>query len=321
MRALRFFAPLAATLALLVPALAQENEKQEKRLFWQVTGDKGTIWLLGSIHIGSEDMYPLPPEIEKAYKASDALVVEADADTSDPAVAQKIQSLVLSKGMYKDDSVDEHLSESDLKKLKDYCEKQSVPFEMLKGMKPWLIALQLEGVAFQKMGLDQSLGIDRHFLKKAHKKGKKVIELESAESQIAIFTDMEEELQGKFLMSTIEEQEQGKKRLDAMFDAWAKGDAAGMDKIIHEEDEKSAEFKPLMKKLLDDRNVEMIKKIEGYLARGEKNFIIVGSAHMVGEKGIVKALESKKFKVEQVPLTKPEKKSAEKKEPEPSGAK
>jgi uncharacterized protein YbaP (TraB family) len=42
----------------------------KKGLFWKATSGANTIYLLGSIHLGSKDMYPLPREFEDAFAAS-----------------------------------------------------------------------------------------------------------------------------------------------------------------------------------------------------------------------------------------------------------
>ena len=44
----------------------------KKAIFWKVTSPTSTVYLLGSIHLGSKDMYPLPKEIEDAFEGSAA---------------------------------------------------------------------------------------------------------------------------------------------------------------------------------------------------------------------------------------------------------
>jgi len=39
---------------------------------------EGDLYLLGSIHMVPQDLYPLDSKIEKAFELSDVLVVEAD---------------------------------------------------------------------------------------------------------------------------------------------------------------------------------------------------------------------------------------------------
>jgi hypothetical protein len=48
-----------------------------------------------------------------------------------------------------------------------------------------------------------------------------------------------------------------------------------------------------------------VKKIEDMLKGKEKVFVVVGAAHLIGEKGILKTLEKKGYKVEMPELTQP----------------
>jgi len=61
------------------------------------------------------------------------------------------------------------------------------------------------------------------------------------------------------------------------------------------------ELLPFTRALLDNRNVGMAAKIEPFLkAKGSPLFVAVGSAHMVGDTGLVNLLKKKGFEVEQV---------------------
>jgi uncharacterized protein len=338
MRSPRLLAPVAAALVGLASSFALADDAP-KKLFWKVTAANGSeAWLLGSVHAGTEDMYPLPKEIEDAFAKSDALVVEADIEGGDPAA---LQGLVLSKGMYEQgDSLKKHISKENWTKLKAFCEKEGVPLDQLKPMKPWLVAVQLQSVQMQKLGIEATYGIDRHFLIKAKKKLKKpVLELESAELQIGVISGFSDELQEEFLMGMVNEGEKGKEAFDKLIDNWKKGDEVKMEELTMQPVKENPKYKPVMEKLNDERNVGMLKKIEGWLGEEKKNskFIVVGSLHLLGEKGLVKLLEAKKFKVERPKLTAPakgdksgekksedepaEKKPEKKKEPAGSGAK
>src|SRR5260370_19006566 len=69
----------------------------KKAIFWKVSSPTSTTYLLGSIHLGTKDMYPLPAEIEDAFAGSAALLVEADVRHLDMSRAQ---SVVLERGLY-----------------------------------------------------------------------------------------------------------------------------------------------------------------------------------------------------------------------------
>ena len=55
----------------------------KKAMFWKVSSADNVAYLLGSIHLGSKDMYPLAKEIEDAFERSAALIVEVDINHVD----------------------------------------------------------------------------------------------------------------------------------------------------------------------------------------------------------------------------------------------
>ena len=57
----------------------------KKAMFWKVTSKDNVAYLLGSIHLGSKSMYPLPKEIEDAFEHSALLAVEIDINHVEPA--------------------------------------------------------------------------------------------------------------------------------------------------------------------------------------------------------------------------------------------
>jgi NADPH:quinone reductase-like Zn-dependent oxidoreductase len=58
---------------------------RHKLFLWRVSGGSGTVYLLGSVHVGKADLYPLPREIEQLFESSDFLVEETDFSKADPA--------------------------------------------------------------------------------------------------------------------------------------------------------------------------------------------------------------------------------------------
>jgi uncharacterized protein YbaP (TraB family) len=57
-----------------------------------------------------------------------------------------------------------------------------------------------------------------------------------------------------------------------------------------------------MKKLVDDRNLTMTASLEQYLKGKESCFVVIGAAHLLGDNGIIKLLQSKGYRVELVPM-------------------
>src|SRR5205814_4753008 len=81
---------------LLIAALAVAQAAQAKTFAWEAAGRGGVVYLIGSVHLLSQDFYPLNPALESAYKDSDLLVEEIDlAEMLNP----DSQLQMLSRGM------------------------------------------------------------------------------------------------------------------------------------------------------------------------------------------------------------------------------
>jgi uncharacterized protein YbaP (TraB family) len=300
--------PAPARDAVKKPAARKEQRQKPKQagnsFLWKVTSAEGggTAYLLGSIHVARPDFYPLAPEIERAFEESKVLVVELDA--LGPA-AGAAQTLLLTKGTYQDGStLEDNLSADTLKALRAYANKGGLPLEALQQFRPWVVALTVSMTEMQKLGFQPTLGVDHHFLTKAHDSKKRIVELETAESQIDLLSGMDKEVADKFLLQTLVGLDELDDLLTKGVAAWKAGDLKTlkeelMDKPLRE----APETKPVMVKLFDERNAKMADRVEEFLKGDEQHFVVVGAGHMLGDKGIVKLLEDKGFTVEQMRVT------------------
>jgi uncharacterized protein YbaP (TraB family) len=138
-----------------------------------------------------------------------------------------------------------------------------------------------------------------HFLDES-KPPQRIDELESMESQLNIFVNATEEEQQALLSSTLKQGDKMKDMIKRIQAAYLSGDPDALQKIMDEQADTGS--KSLTKKLLDDRNVTMAARLDEYLKTKEQAFVVVGAAHIVGDKGLAKLLRDKGYKVEQVTL-------------------
>jgi len=286
-------APLVAQGALAAPAPAPAR----KAMFWKVSSTNNVAWLLGSIHVGSKSMYPLPKEMEDAFERSTALLVEIDLNHVD---LQKMQMLVFQTGLYGgDETLWDHVSPETRQRLEAFCEKYGVPAMAMSKMKPWAAAMMISTIPLMKSGMEMSLGIDKHFLDKAEKAAKRVVEIESADEQMKLVSGITAEMLEKSVAASAKQDpEEYGKRLQQ---TWISGDTGQMEKIMREQTSDAVEF---AKAMVEDRNLHMADVAEQFLKGKEQAFLVVGAAHMVGKDGIVSLLQKRGYKVEQVALKK-----------------
>jgi len=294
-------AVLIVLLAFLGLAQAQQaapaQPKPRRFLMWKSTSPSATIYLVGSIHVGDSSMYPLPKEVESAFATAKVLAVEINIKNADQA---KMIGLVQKYGVYTDDdSLAKHLSKETQAALDDYCTRHNVPRMGMEKLKPWLVAISIAQMAWQQAGEDPSLGIDMHFLDES-KPPQRIDELETIESQFSIFAEATEEEQQSMLASILKQGDKMKDLITRMQTAYTSGDPGSLEKIMQEQNDVGS--KSLDKKFVDDRNVAMTGKMEEYLKGKDPVFVVVGAAHIIGDKGIAKQLRDKGYKVEQVTL-------------------
>lgn len=270
-----------------------------KEFLWKVTSESGaTLYLLGTIHVVKPSFYPLPDEMEKALEKSRSLIVEFDVTRADP---KKTQELTIRKGVYApSDSLANHIPPELLAEVQTACAEKGLPFAGIQRMKPWLIGLTLVQMEMERLGYSPKQGIDIHLINKAHATGKKVSGLETEEFQIDLISGFPADLQEQMLKQSVHDMKELKDDANQLMKAWKDGDEKSMDQLLTKDLKEHPEFIPLQEKLIYDRNIPMAEKLEPYLKGADTFMVAVGSAHLIGEKGICEILRKKGYKVEQV---------------------
>ena len=266
---------------------------QDKTSLWKVTaeGSERVIYLGGSIHILTEEDHPLPIAFETAYRACDELVLEI-ATSKEPGS----DTLALQKGMYGENGkISDDLSPEMFKKLVQYLKEAGLPKTAMDGFRPWMASMTISITEIMKLGGRPDLGVDTFFESKAIEDKKVISALETTEFQIGLFTNLSKEDQEKMLLSTLKEVANIEKDFPKMVKAWREGDDSMVEEIINESMVGSPNFR---EELLDKRNVNWAKKINDFMKGDRDKMVIVGAAHLVGEKGLVKLLRDAGLKVQ-----------------------
>ncbi|MFT4925441.1 MAG: hypothetical protein ACI8WB_001534 [Phenylobacterium sp.] len=263
-------------------------------LFWQLEHKGVKSYALGSVHLGKPSMYPLPEPIMAGFKATETLVVEVDPGQENHAL---MRELVDEFGKDKKRDILSWLSKPTQHKYQAYCQKLSIPCHLFGNYRPWLVSVTLASHSFMRSGFDAKLGIDQYFLAQANNK-KPVIELETLESQFALFAGMSAALQEEMLLQSMTEDSEDFINLVNM---WSKGDEKGMIKMFSEV--KDPALKTLfVEKMLIERNHGMAGGLLGELKRGKTLFVVVGTAHLIGEQNVLSLLQKGGIKVTRIDL-------------------
>lgn len=140
------------------------------------------LHLVGSIHMGTRDMMPLPSVLLERLRQSDALVVEADITSG----VSPFSDAEISPPMA------QRLTETELEQLHLRCEELAIDAQRVDTLPAWQVALMLQAQQAQRLGLRADCGIDYQLLQAAREQQKTIIELEGADTQMALLRSLPE---------------------------------------------------------------------------------------------------------------------------------
>jgi len=292
--------PLQEMLALYARTVnnrLQSENKVAKGYFYEVKNKDNKIYMLGSIHVGKNEMYPIRKEITDALKESSKIYMEVDLTNPD---ATKIMQEAM---YYKDDnSLKADLGDELYAKVVKIFGNLGLKKEAIAKMRPWAvynsISIDPTGGAGNSM-----FGVESYFLSQALLNGIKVDELETIELQRDLLAGIDKDVYITLIKETVDEIEKNgykniNKSLDEMLEAWIKSDKTYIKNAYKKDGQDEANSK-FNKALVDTRDKGMADKIEKLLNQDGKNtyFVLVGAAHLVPEDSVTGILKDKGFEV------------------------
>jgi len=259
---------------------------------WEMRQDGHTLYLLGSIHIAKQNLFPLAPAIEHAYESADAIAVEVDLNLAARTIPALIQTHAF---LPPSTTVREFVSPESFSLLTRHLKSIRQDYTALSHMKPWYLALIISNHSMESIGARSYLGIDHYFIDKAYREKKPVIELEGAAMQIGMMEHLPMKEQEMLMVSAIHEAPDIETTFEAMVDLWNRGDTEAMNVFLDGELKEYPELREFNEGFIRDRNRQLTEKITALFKQKETILVIIGVAHFVGDEGIVRLLEAKGF--------------------------
>lgn len=274
-------------------SLASEGSKP---FFWKMTDSEGssTSYLLGSIHLGLKEIYPLPERLYKAFDSSDVLVLEIDMTNINP-------SSIAEKAVFKgEQTLESTVSKEHFKLFDSIFTSLGVPKEYYNKLKPWFATIMISTTMMGNLGMEAELGIDLHFMEKASEREMKIDQLESFDFQMDLFNSVPDSLADELIDYNLKDlvQTDGED-VRKLIKAYISGDEKEIESLLVV-DSGDSFVKYFNSLILTKRNYTMADKIVEFHKSGKKCFIIAGAAHFVGEEGIIELLRSKGYKIERI---------------------
>ena len=285
----------ARSIVLCIALLVQSWHVCAQGLFlWEVRSPTATVYLVGGLHSGKADFYPMDPAIEGAYAKSKLVAVEADI-TNQAAIQDAIQAARFQLP----DTLERHITPALAQNVTRLAKEMGLDVDQILGAQAWLAMSRFSSADLESVGFESRFGTDAYFLARAKRDRKKVIELETVSSQFALLNSLSDSDQDAMLEETIdsiESLENIGSFLD-MVDAWRAGDLECFAHLVASSFDAHPNKEMLMEKLFGERNRMMADKIELLLKSKSPVFIVVGAGHLVGEDSIPLLLRRKGFEV------------------------
>ncbi len=269
-------------------------------VIYRVTDDAGhTLYLMGTIHMGSEEMFPLGDAFEKAWSSSDLLAVEMD-------VLSIQDNLFHSIRYYRDvrygigDSAKNHLSQE------AYAlgvEKLGQPERVLKRLYPMMWVSLAEKALYAQLGCDDSHGVDAALIRRAREEGKPIVELEGYDSQINVIRSVPDEVANDMLLQILKNPLGAAMGVRMLSGAWQRGDEIYLNTLLtasRSSARSSQAYQTYDRLLYADRNDRFTQQAIQYLLSGQTALIAIGTAHVIGPDSVSRQLRDAGYRVERL---------------------
>ena len=282
------------TICLVVSAWADSDDAPSTSV-WKVSKGEDTVYIGGTVHILPISEFPLPNVFTEVYQKSDTIIFEADLPDPTDLDAQQKMLTAMTYGNGK--TLKDEISNETYSALNQYLGAFGTSADQIARFKPGLITTMLVTMEAQRNQLAGE-GVDAYFTQLAKRDGKPREFLESLEFQVAMLAQMGEGEEDRFIAETLATLPELKYMLQSTIHAWRVGDTTTLNELIIDtfKRESPASFYEVFTR----RNQNWVPKIEAMFGDNDKEFVLVGTGHLVGQNNVLALLEEKGYLVEQL---------------------
>ena len=274
-----------------------------KSCVWRVTNTKAPFYLVGSIHALSKSDYPLPSPYEIALRDSKRFVFEFDPNRHVEFERKFEAAAKYPPGTDIRSKIDPELLAWLRKNIltvkaepRRGKREQVAGFEGELRYKPWWIAQHLAIPASYSKS-SASHGLDNYFVDRAKMAGKEIGGLESVDEHVAVLGGLSDRDSEFMLRDALTQPTDGQKEFSRMYKAWRRGDTGALwagDARLRNQAPRIAA------RLVEDRNVKWVSRIEAELKSGKPTAIVAGALHFSGPRSVIALLQQRGYQIEQL---------------------
>lgn len=278
-------------LALLFVSLDVSADTQLKGVLWKI--EKSNLkpsYLLGTIHVSDPRIVNFKPELKQVMSKVSSISIEAKLDP-------EAQMVVAMKMLALGSNLEADVGSSYFARIVTEMLKYNMPSEIVRQLKPWAVMLTLSVPPDGNPNNFMDALIYNHGLEQ----GKQVYGLETLDEQLSIFENMSYQDQLELLKQTVDDLAKRDAMLEEMLLVYLESNLSKLEKLneAHLKDMDSDAARKVMKELLDDRNIRMLKRMRPRLLEGNA-LVAVGALHLTGEQGLINLLKDQGYKLKPV---------------------
>lgn len=283
---------IGATLLSSVAVFGAQAEQTQSSV-WKVSKGEDTVLVGGTVHILPVSEFPLPSQFDAAYKLADAVVLETKLPdpTDQQAQLKLMQGMMYNNG----ENIKQHISPETVARLTDYFASIGGNFEQMAGFRPGPLASVIVMMEAQRAGI-AGQGVDAYYSQIAQRDQKPLEYLESLDFQLELMAKMGQGEEDFMLNQNLDYVPKVGDLIKDMIAAWRVGDTKVLNELalvkMKQDSPKSYDA------MMTQRNIDWVPKIEAMFGDDDKELVLVGVGHLVGEDSVLKMLEEKGYKVE-----------------------
>jgi uncharacterized protein YbaP (TraB family) len=284
---------LCSTL-ITIPASAANNDLAHS-LLWRITTPSGAVsHLFGTIHLSVEPVLEMRDSVTILLSRSSSVWTELDQDETNLAKQTAMQALLLPPGSTLQDfytPAEFALIERKLDSIFHPDGRFIIP--MITRMKPWGVAVmvmmhQVNELQQQGPPPETAITVDQFIWEFARRDSISAHGIETMSEQLTVLETMPPSMLLEMLSDTVNQDSV----TNDLIEAYVQEDLTRIAEMMLQLDDLGA----FSQAINADRNARMVERLIPSIDRGGA-FIAVGAAHLPGEKGLIKRLTERGYKV------------------------
>lgn len=286
----RFFSRLFLEGFLVYALMIHQVAAQQVGLLWQIDAPHlKPSYLFGTIHSEDPRVTQLPPQVDQCFKHASSVSLEILMDLP---TLQKVANIML---LGQESSLDKLIGNSLYSQVLKALQAHKISEPMAKKLKPWAVVAMLS--------MPPSVTgeyLDAILYKRAMELHIPPYGLEKVEEQFEAFEALSLSEQLILLKDALNALDEIPQLFNKLHELYLKRDLSALMTFSQAytlaQSSDPIAVKTFYKRLIDDRNVRMVKHLLPRLQEGNA-FIAVGALHLPGERGLLKLLQKLGYRI------------------------